>query len=235
MTSHGATERCSRSLHEPSIRHVVTRFTAVLAALMLPGALLAQDPVDHAIQAWSKVHTIRGNFEQTITNSLVGGTASSRGHFQQQRPGRLSIRFTQPSGDAIVADGQSVWIYLPSSSPGRVVRRSAVGGAATPIDFTAQFLDAPRAKYDITDAGRQTIDGRAVHVLKFTPKAGASSPFVRGQVWVDDDDGLIRQFEVTESNGITRRVHLTDLTVNGRVDAGAFRFKVPKGVKIVDG
>jgi len=212
------------------------RIAAIAIALALPGAAIrAQDPVAHAVSAWSRVHTIRGAFEQTITNPLVGATATSRGDFQQERPGRLSIRFTQPSGDAIVADGKAVWVYLPSSAPGRVIKRRATDRSAAPIDFTAQFLESPRARYEITDAGTQELDGRATHVLKFVPKAGTGSTFARGQVWVDDVDGLIRQFEVTEPNGLTRRVHLTGITLNGPVKPDAFTFKVPNGVKVVDG
>lgn len=211
------------------------RFASLALVAALPGAALAQDPVSHAVQAWARVHTIRGNFEQTITNPLVGGTATSRGEFQQERPGRLSIRFTEPSGDAIVADGKAVWVYLPSSAPGQVIRRPATDRSAAPIDFTAQFLEAPRARYMISDVGRQPLDGRATHVLRFVPKPGGSSTFVRGQVWVDDADGLIRQFEVTEASGLTRRVHLTNVQLNGAVDAAAFKFTIPKGVKVVDG
>lgn len=212
----------------------VMRLTTIAMLALLPAAAIAQDPVSHAVQAWTKVRTIRGTFEQTITNTLVGGTATSRGEFQQERPARLSIRFAEPAGDAIVSDGKLVWIYLPSSAPGRVIRRSATDGASTPVDFTAQFLDAPRQKYTIVDAGSATLDGRAVHLVKFTPKAGSGATFVRGQVWIDDANGLIRQFEVAESNGIVRRVHLGDIAINGRVNANAFRFAVPKGVKIVE-
>ena len=212
------------------------RIAAIAVAIALPAApIRAQDPVAHAVSAWSMVHTVRGSFEQTITNPLVGATATSRGDFQQERPGRLSIRFTQPAGDVIVADGKAVWVYLPSSAPGRVIKRRATDRSAAPIDFTAQFLESPRARYAITDAGTQELDGRPTHVLKFVPKAGTGSGFVRGQVWVDDVDGLIRQFEVTEPNGLTRRIHLTGITLNGPVKADAFTFKVPNGVKVVDG
>jgi outer membrane lipoprotein-sorting protein len=66
------------------------------------------------------------------------------------------------------------------------------------------------------------------------PKKGSGSAFTRATVWVDDQDGVIRQFEVTESNGITRRIRLTALSLNAAVDRDAFKFTVPKGVKVVD-
>jgi outer membrane lipoprotein carrier protein len=180
------------------------------------------------------VKTAKGTFEQSVTNALTGGSAVARGEFQQERPNRLAIRFTEPAGDAIVADGKALWVYLPSSAPGQVVKRPATERSAVPIDFTGEFLDAPRTKYDISDGGTQSVDGRASHILKLVPKKGVSAPFARATVWVGDDDGLVRQFEIVEANGVTRRIHLLTLTLNAPVDRGAFSFTPPKGVKVVE-
>lgn len=209
---------------------------AVLAAAPLM-ALSAQSPdaiIDRAVAAWGKVKTVRGAFEQTVTNSLTGTSANSKGEYAQERPNRLAIRFAAPMTDAIVADGKAVWVYLPTSAPGQVIKRPATDRAAAPIDLTGQFLDAPRAKYDIKDAGTKTVSGRAAHGLLLTPKKGVASPFTKATVWVDDDDALIREFEVVESTGVTRRVRLTTVELNPTIDRATFTFAVPKGVKVVD-
>jgi outer membrane lipoprotein carrier protein len=206
----------------------------IVAAPALAGAQSADAAIDRAVAAWKPVKTARGSFEQLVSNPLTGGSATAKGEFQQERPNRLAIRFTDPSGDMIIADGKSMWVYLPSSAPGQVVKQAATDQSAVPIDFTGDFLEAPRSRYDITDGGAQTIDGRATRMLKLVPKKGSGSAFTRSTVWVDDRDGLIRQFEVVESNGVTRRIRLTTLSVNAPVDAAAFTFKVPKGVKVVD-
>jgi outer membrane lipoprotein carrier protein len=209
----------------------------LLLALLMTTPVAAQSAdatIDRATNAWAKVKTARGTFEQTVTNSLTGGTATARGEFQEERPARIAIRFTQPVGDAIVADGKMVWVYLPSAAPGQVVRRPATDRAAVPVDFTGQFLDAPRSKYDITDKGASTVDGHAARVLELVSKKGATAPFSRATVWVDNDDGLIRQFEIVETSGVTRRIHLTTLKLNTPVDDGAFTFTIPKGAKVVD-
>ena len=207
-------------------------------ALLATTAAGAQSPtdgtIDRAVAAWSKVKTSKGTFEQTVSNSLTGGSAVAKGSFQQERPNRLAIRFTDPAGDAIVADGKALWVYLPSSAPGQVIKRPATERSAVPIDFAGEFLDAPRAKYDIADGGRQTVDGRATRVLKLVPKKNASAPFTRATVWVDDEDALVRQFEVAESNGVVRKIRLISLAVNAPVDRAAFSFTPPKGAKIVE-
>lgn len=208
---------------------------ALAAALVLsPLALSAQSAsatVDQAVAAWGKVRSLKATFEQTVTNPLTGRAENARGEYLQQGKDRISVRFTQPAGDRIVADGKSLWLYLPSSAPGQVIRTAPRPG--TSVDWTAQFLASPKERYTITDAGRATIAGRATHALTLTPKQ-RNAPFTRAKVWVDVRDGYIRQFEVVDPSGVQRRVRLTSLQVNVPVDGSAFRFTPPKGVRVVD-
>ncbi len=211
----------------------LTTFVA-LVGLAAPLAAQSTDAIDRAVAAWSKVKTVRGTFEQTVTNALTGSTASARGEYMQERPNRLAIRFSAPLSDAIVADGNAVWVYLPSSTPGQVIKRPATDRAAVPIDLTGQFLDAPREKYQITAAGAKTVDGHVAHAFTLVPKKGVTSPFSKATVWIDDDDALIREFEETESAGVTRHIHLTSVETNTVIPRSAFAFTIPKGVKVVD-
>jgi outer membrane lipoprotein carrier protein len=210
----------------------------VLAGVMgAAGTARAQSvtsTIDRATAAWAKVKTVRGTFDQTVTNPLVGSSASARGDYAQERPNRLAIRFHAPMSDAIVADGKAVWIYLPSSAPGQVIKRSAADRASVPIDLTGQFLDSPRERYDIAAAGTRTVDGHAAHALTLVPKTNRPAPFTTATVWIDDDDSLIREFEETENSGVVRYVHLTSVETNVVVDRAAFTFVAPAGVKIVD-
>ncbi len=191
-------------------------------------------PIDRAATAWAKVKTVRGSFDQTVTNALVGTSATTHGQYAQERPNRLSIRFNSPASDAIVADGRFVWIYLPSSAPGQVIKRLASEHGATPIDLTGQFLEEPRAKYDVRPAGTRTVDGHATHAFTLVPKAGTDAPFTTAVVWIDDDDSLIREFEETESTGVVRHIHLTSVEVNAAVDRSTFTFAIPSGARVVD-
>jgi outer membrane lipoprotein carrier protein len=212
--------------------------TTMIAALSLAAAPLhaqsVEATIDRAVAAWAKVRTVRGTFEQTVTNPLLNTSATARGEYAQERPNRLAIRFSPPALDAIVSDGNVVWIYLPSSSPGKVIKRPATERGSVPIDLTGQFLDSPRAKYEISAAGAKTIDGHATHALTLVPKPGRSAPFTTATVWIDDDDSLIREFEETETSGIVRHVRLTTIDANASVDRAAFAFIVPRGVSVVD-
>jgi outer membrane lipoprotein carrier protein len=208
---------------------------ALFAALPLTaGAQSVDATIDRAVAAWAKVATVRGTFEQTVSNSLTGSSATAHGEYTQERPNRLSIRFLAPDSGAIVSDGRAVWVFLPTSAPGQVVKRPATDRSASPIDLTGQFLDAPRTKYDISAAGTRTVDGHAAHGLILVPKKGSSAPFSKATVWVDDDDSLIREFEEIEPSGVTRHVHITAIQTNVPIDRSGFNFTIPKGVKVVD-
>jgi len=214
------------------------RLSLVAAALVCVASQAhaqSVDPtIDRAVAAWAKIKTVRGTFEQTVSNTLTGSTATARGQYAQERPSLLSIRFTQPASDAIVSDGKAVWVYLPSSAPGQVLKRPAADRSQTPIDLTGTFLDSPRTKYDIAPAAAKTVDGHATHGLVLTPKSGVAVPFTKATVWVDDDDAYIREFNVTEESGISRHIHLTAVEPNAAVPKSLFSFSIPSGVKVVD-
>jgi outer membrane lipoprotein carrier protein len=217
-----------------------------LRALGLAGALLAPltvaaarpraqgDLLDRAVTAWSKVKTARATFEQTITNSLTGRTLKASGQFQQQRPGKLAVQFDDPANDRIVADGRQLWLYLPSSAPGQVIRTDLMDGGSGTVDLSAQFLTTPRSRFTITPGPAAVLDGHPTHIYSLVPKNKDAAHFQSAMVWIDDADATIRQFELTENANVTRRVRMTSFKTNVPVDASAFVFKVPNGVRVVD-
>jgi outer membrane lipoprotein carrier protein len=216
----------------------IRRFHAAIAAAAIvatASVAAAQPPIstiDRAIAAWSKVHSLSGTFEQTLTNPLVQSISVSHGQFRQQRPNKLSIRFTDPAGDAIVADGKFIWVYLRQSAPNQVIKRGQSEQMDVPLDLS-QFLDATTARYDLVSKGEESVNGRPATAVGLTPKTGTGAAFKSATVCVDDADGLIHQFEVTESTGVMRRIRLTTMSVNPTLKSSDFAFVVPKGVKVV--
>jgi len=209
---------------------------SLLVALIAGPSAEARQPdlLDRAVTAWAKVKTVRATFEQTIVNSLTGNTLTATGEYQQQRPGKLSVRFDNPATDRIVADGKYVWLYLPSSAPGQVIRsRQGSGGTGT-VDLTAQFLTAPRSRYTVTAAGARVVSGRATHGYTLVPKAAEGAAFKTATVYIDDGDASVRQFDVTEPSGLQRTVRLTSFRTNVPVDATAFTYSPPPGTRIVE-
>ena len=133
------------------------RFGIVVAAVLMPQIALAQNrAIERAVAAWKNVRSLSGTFEQTLNNPLMRTNTTAKGTFAQQQPNRIAIRFTDPSGDAIVADGKNLWVFLQQAAPGQVLKTPISDRMAAPIDI-GQFLDAPLTRYDIVARGADSV------------------------------------------------------------------------------
>jgi len=210
---------------------------SVASAGLDPAPLQAQDPagaaIDRAVAAYAKVRTARASFAQVVTNPLTGSKLQSRGEFEQARPDRFAFRFDDPKGDQIISDGKFVWIYLPSSTPGQVIRAPLTSDLEGSIDLIGAFFTNPRTRYTVSDAGAATVGGRATRAVTLIPK-GKGGSFARAKIWIDLADGTLRQFEAEELNGVIRLVTINSFAVNAAVPESNFRFKTPRGVRVVD-
>lgn len=207
---------------------------AFIAAVLLPCTVAAQSAdaaLDRAVSVYSQMRSVRAEFKQTLTNPLTGSTATTSGTLLRRKPNLLAISFT--NGDHIVADGSSLWLYLPSSVPGQVIRQSARAAATATFDPAGEFLTSPHARYNAAPGGASSAGARAAHVVVLSPKS-RNAPFTKVRLWVDDADNSVRQFEITDGNGLTRLIQITHLTVNPVLPRSAFSFTPPKGVRVVE-
>ena len=208
-----------------------TSFLFLIPLLLLQDG--ADKAVDRAVAAYAKIRTAKATFEQSVSNPLTGTTLKSRGEFEQQRPDKFVFRFADPKGDMIVSDGKYVWAYLPSSAPGQVLRSPLTAEGAGSLDLIGEFFSNPRARYTLADGGRATVDGQAVRLVSLTPRS-RDAAFTHAKVWIDADDGTLRQFEAEETSGITRTVKITSFKQNVSVSESDFSFKPGRGIRIVE-
>jgi outer membrane lipoprotein carrier protein len=210
-------------------------FFIAAASLALAPDLRAQGPdavIERAVSAYKSIRTMRGSFEQTLRNQLTGSVMTARGDFEQELPDRISVRFTEPKGDRIIVNGETAWLYLPSTNPGQAYKVPAAAGGGS-LNLTEQFLTSPGTRFRMTSAGTATIGDRPTHAITLVPKTPIAE-FSQAIVWIDDETGLIRQFEINEPSGLIRRIRLIEAKVNAAVDPASFSFTPPKGVQVID-
>jgi outer membrane lipoprotein carrier protein len=203
-----------------------------VAALPIGASAQSADAIiDRAVAAYARLNSMRAEFRQTLTNPLTGNSQTTNGVILRKKPNLLSITFD--SGDRVAADGSTLWVYLPSSVPGQVMKMPYTGSNASTVDPAEQFLNAPRTRFTVTSSGTATVAGRPAHAVTLVPKR-ANPNFTSAKVWIDDNDSSIRQFDVETANGLKRHVVITSFTANPALSRSSFRFAVPKGAKIVD-
>ena len=209
---------------------------AATAVTMVAAPVEAQDAqaiVGRASRVYRSLASLRADFVQVIDNPMID-SAESRGTLVQAGPAKLAMRFTDPPGEAVVIDGEHVWIYTPSTVPDQVLRmRLPSGGPVYGYNILAWLLDRPAERYEASYLRRDKLGGRDVDVVELVP-AVPDLPFERAVVWLDRGDALPRRLEILEPSGATRTLTLSKVLVNDRVTDRTFRFEVPTGARIVD-
>ncbi|GAB1341821.1 LolA family protein [Gemmatimonas sp.] len=192
----------------------------------------AETAYDRVAKAWSSTKTVEANFEQKITNPLLGRSVNSKGVFQQERPGKVNITFTQPAGDRIVGDGKTLWVYLPSSAPGQVLKLPGNADGAIVADLLGQLLETPKRAFVISGGETVAIDGRTTRRVQLLPRNPDAVPFQKATLWLDEQNPRPIRVQVIDGQGVDRTITLTTWTPGATLPRDAFAFTVPKGAKV---
>jgi outer membrane lipoprotein carrier protein len=193
----------------------------------------AEAIVGRSSRVYRSLASLTADFVQVIDNPMID-SAESRGTLIQAGSAKLSMRFTDPPGEAVVIDGEHVWVYTPSTVPDQVLRLKAPsGGPVYGYNLLAWFLDKPAERYQAKYLREDKVGSRAVDVVELTP-AVPDLPFERAVIWLDRQDGLPRRLEITEKSGAERTLALSNLRVNRKIPDSTFEFQVPPAVRVVD-
>lgn len=191
----------------------------------------AVEILQRAAERYTALEAVCAEFAQVLRVELLAREHTSRGRICHRRPDRFALHFTEPAGDVIVADGDVVWIYYPSTDPGQVIRSRAPADAGG-LDFHREFLVDPAGKYVASHVGTEAVGGRRTHVLRLTPRRPSS--YRQVTVWIDAENWLVRRMEIREENETTRRLDFRRIELNPRLPADFFRFVPPPGARVIE-
>jgi len=189
--------------------------------------------LDRASAVYQTITTLSADFVQIVANPMIGAPDTTRGRLYQVRPSRFAMRFTDPKGDRIVADGRYLWLYTPSTTPGQVIRSRIPEYGTTGPNLIGQFVEHPRERYTARYARADSLPGGMADVVTLKPKAG-DQPYTEATIWVGREDGLVRRLEILETSGQRRTVLLGNAKVNDGVPGREVTFSPPAGVRVVD-
>jgi outer membrane lipoprotein carrier protein len=193
----------------------------------------AQAIVGRSSRVYRSLASLTADFVQVIDNPMID-SAESQGTLVQAGPSKLSMRFSDPPNEAVVIDGEHVWVYTPSTVPDQVLRLSVPsGGPVYGYNLLSWFLDRPAERYTARYLRQDKIGTRAMDVVELIP-AVPDLPFERAVLWLDREDALPRRLEITEKSGALRTLTLSKLRLNRKVPDATFKFEVPPGARVVD-
>lgn len=209
----------------------------VATAVQAPARAQAGQPdaaaiITRSARTYKALTALQADFRQRIEDPFLGAS-DAKGILSQAGTNRFAMRFTDPANEAIIIDGSKVWVYLPSSMPGQVLRYPMPSGPVYGYNLLAWFLERPLERYRVSYLKTENVNGRKADVLLLESVA-ADLPFRRATVWFDRDDALPRRLEIQERSDSKRIVELSRLRPNVTIPASVFIFTPPNGVKVVD-
>jgi outer membrane lipoprotein carrier protein len=211
------------------------RYEAVVFVGLLASPVSAQDAMSalsRAESSYARLETLQAEFTQTIVNPMLGDPEVTHGTMYLAPPSRFAMRFKEPEGDRIVADGKWLWAYTPSSIPDQVIRQPIPNrGAATP-NLLSQFVIRPLEHYRASYLGTDSLHGELVDVVSLTPRR-EDVPFREAEIAVARSTGLLLRLMVRERSGQRRTLVFQRVRTGLQIAESELSFAVPAGVRVV--
>ena len=154
------------------------------------------------------------------------------------RDADVRVDWTRPVRESLSVTGGQYTLYRPRLNQAyqgstRAQQKNTKVNSVLSFAFNMTGAQA-KNQFDVSYEGDGTLEAGGPHVwwLKLTPRGGASYKFA--EVWVNDD-GMPIQTRVTEKNGDSTLVRLTNIQRNARVSPEEIKIELPAGTKIVKG
>jgi outer membrane lipoprotein-sorting protein len=176
------------------------------------------------------VTSLCADFVQHLRVPLLGQEETARGRLCQEQPNLFAMRFSEPAGDLIVVDGESMWYYMPSNDE-RQVFRFPVARGTQGLDFHREFLRDPELKYDVIYESADEIAGTVTDRLRLRPKEPTS--YRAAVLWIEQGTSVLRVIRLEEENGNERTINLRDVEFGVTPPQGFFTFTPPPGALVI--
>ena len=206
----------------------------LLAALWIMGcyasvasAITGGEIVERVQKKLNEYKSFSAAFEKQFYWAALDRSRSREGHLYMRRPGHFRVELD--NGDAMVADGQTVWSYVERNR--QVVVSSYAGELRTPWQIFVDYSD----NYIPLAVEETKLSGRSSYMLVLGP-ANQSEVRSRKQmkVWVDKKKWWLMQIETLEDNGDITTYTLKNHKENKKIKDDVFAFEVPEGIDVID-
>ena len=243
---------CLRALNKQPLSDCRTKMKAKLVLLRLSMACLclmpsawaqsSPDAIESLSQFLRFTNSGRAQFSQVVTGPSKADQAprrkTSSGTFEFQRPQQFRFAYQKPFVQAMVSDGQWLWLFDADLNQVTMRKQNQLLGQ-TPAAFISSSgdLKALQAEFNLKaepdSEGLQWVratpkqsDG-AVQVIRVGLKLGVAAVNTASNVPV------LTVLEIVDGLGQTSRLNFQNFEANVKLPPDTFQFKAPAGVQVI--
>jgi outer membrane lipoprotein-sorting protein len=154
------------------------------------------------------------------------------------RDANVRVDWSKPAQETLAVSGGQYKLYRPRLKQmyeGSTKSAGSKGKAGSVLNFAFSMTGAQaKSRFNVSYEGEGELYSGSPHVLwlKLTPRGNEGFQFA--EVWVTDD-GMPIQTRVTEKNGDTTTVRLSNIQRNPNIPMDIFDLTPPAGTKIIKG
>ena len=207
--------------------HLIAALWIMCCYTSVASAITGGEIVERVQKKLNEYKSFSAAFEKQFYWAALNRSRSREGHLYMRRPGHFRVELD--NGDAMVADGQTVWSYVERNR--QVVVSSYAGELRTPWQIFVDYSD----NYIPLAVEETKLNGRSSYMLVLGP-ANQSEVRSRKQmkVWVDKKKWWLMQIETLEDNGDITTYTLKNHKENKKIKDDVFAFEVPEGIDVID-
>lgn len=197
---------------------------SALPLLVAVPALAADSDVTRLTQLLEKSQTLTGRFSQLTLDG--GGTQlqETSGEMTLQRPGLFNWHTDAPQEQLMVSDGKKVSLWDPDLEQ-VTIKTLDQRLTQTPALLLSGDVSKISQSFDITSKEQGDI-------IDFVLKPKAKDTLF-DSLRLSFRGGLINDMQLVDSVGQRTNILFTGIKANQPVDAGKFKFDVPKGADVI--
>jgi len=202
---------------------------AALAAIVMAAAPAAAS-LDEAMRGLQKryddTRTLQASFRQIVESPTLAGKLETSGQLAFEKPNRMRWDYDPPSGQVIVGDGHTLWIFQPDLKQVIKAPLSDAFESSTPVTFLGGL-----GRLDKEFDPSLEREDSSEWVLRLVPRRDRAIGTL--MLVVRKDDASIAEARITDPLGTTTRILLSEERRNQSIPTDRFRFTPPAGVDVV--
>ena len=209
---------------------------ALLGALAASASTASQTHDAAAVAAkvqarYAAIKDFEGDFVQTYEGGVLRTKTTESGTMSVKQPGLFRFVYTKPERKEFVSDGTNIYTYLVADKQVIVSPAPGPGESTTPALFLAGRADIAR---DFTPSAI-SLPSAPVGLLtvKLVPRT-PDSDYEWFALGVDPATFQIRHLVALDRQGGRSAFTFTNVKENRGLADNTFRFRVPRGVDVVN-
>lgn len=213
--------------------------SVVMACVGLAGGSGAAADLEQVLtgfdRAQTAVQTLSARFVQTSTNPMLKDPIRAEGRFYMTKPDAIRWEYSTPEEMSFVIANDRYTGYFPARK--RVERKNVQRYSERIFRYfgLGQMSDELRKSYDISLAEPSPGADQA-YVLVLQPKKRRARKQVdEVRFWIDAKSYLPVKVEYSGTDGNSRVVEFSEISVNPHLSASLYTVEVPADVTVITG